>query len=156
MRLLIIVLSLLLAVPAAVGPAQAVLPDEILADPVLEARARAISDELRCLVCRSESIDESNADLARDLRILLRERLVAGDTDAEVKDFMVARFGEFVLLKPRFSLGNALIWLSGPIVFLIGLLAVIAYMRARRRASAAIEAPLSDSERKRLEEILNG
>lgn len=156
MRIPALVVAFLLAISVAAGPAFAVLPDEVLEDPVLEARARAISKELRCLVCRNESIDESNAGLARDLRVLLRERLVAGDTDAEVMQFMVDRYGEFVLLRPRFSAANAALWLSGPIAFLIGLIAVLAYLRSRRRASAASEAPLSDEERKRLDEILNG
>jgi cytochrome c-type biogenesis protein CcmH len=156
MRITSLVMALLLAVSIAAGPAFAVLPDEILDDPVLEARAREISQELRCLVCRNESIDESNAELARDLRLLLRERLVAGDTDAQVMQFMVDRYGEFVLLRPRFNLANAAIWFSGPLAFLIGLAAVLVFLRSRRDAIAASEAPLSDEERKRLEEILEG
>ena len=126
-RILPIVLILALAIPA-----EAVQPDEMLEDPVLENRAREISKELRCLVCRNESIDDSNADLARDLRVLVRERLVAGDTDAEVKEFLVARYGEFVLLKPTFSMANAALWLAGPVIFLIGLITAIFYIRGRR------------------------
>ncbi|TIU04312.1 MAG: cytochrome c-type biogenesis protein CcmH, partial [Mesorhizobium sp.] len=92
------------------GAAQAVKPDEVLPDPALEARARALSEGLRCMVCQNQSIDESDADLARDLRVLVRQRLVAGDTDQQVMDYIVSRYGEFVLLKPRFSLRNALLW----------------------------------------------
>lgn len=114
------------------SPALAVQPDEMLADPALEARARAISRELRCLVCRNESIDDSNADLAHDLRVLVRERLVAGDTDAQVKQFLVDRYGEFVLLKPTFSAANAALWLAGPAVFLVGLGVAVVYLRRRR------------------------
>ncbi len=149
MRVILLMLALLVA-----APVHAVQPDEILADPVLEARARAISKEVRCLVCRNESIDDSNAKLARDLRLLVRERLVAGDSDAEVLDYLVDRYGEFVLLKPKFSAANALLWLAGPITLLLGLIAIIAYHRTRRPHAEAREAPLSDQERKRLEKIL--
>jgi cytochrome c-type biogenesis protein CcmH len=149
MRLILLSFLLLLATPV-----QAVQPDEILADPALEARARAISKELRCLVCQNEAIDDSNADLARDLRLLVRERLTAGDSDAEVLDYLVERYGEFVLLKPKFSVANAALWLTGPVTFLIGLGIAVAYLRRRRPRAAAIEAPLSDAERRRLDEIL--
>ena len=125
MRLL---LCLLLLVATFATPATAVQPDEILDDPALEARAREISKELRCLVCRNESIDDSNAGLARDLRLLVRERLSVGDSDAEVKTYLVDRYGEFVLLKPVFSLNNALLWFAGPLLFLLGLVASIAYI----------------------------
>ena len=155
MRMMVFLLALLIAVPVA-APVHAVQPDEILADPVLEARARAISKEVRCLVCRNESIDDSNAKLARDLRLLVRERLVAGDSDAEVLDYLVERYGEFVLLKPQFSAANAALWLAGPIAFLIGLLVIAAYLRTRRPNAAANAAPLSDDEKRRLEDILNG
>ena len=148
--ILILVLALLVA-----APVQAVQPDEILADSALEARARVLSKELRCLVCRNESIDDSNAGLARDLRLLVRERLTAGDSDAEVLDYLVERYGEFVLLKPKFSIANAALWLAGPIAFLIGLIAVTAYLRTRRPRAAANEAPLSDEEKRRLDDILN-
>ena len=99
--------------------AGAVLPDEVLADPVLEARARGLSSELRCLVCQNQSIDDSDAELARDLRVLVRERIAVGDTDAEVLDYVVSRYGEFVLLRPRFNLRNALLW-GTPLILLIG------------------------------------
>ncbi|TIU70171.1 MAG: cytochrome c-type biogenesis protein CcmH, partial [Mesorhizobium sp.] len=102
---LVLLLTLLFA-----GAALAVKPDEVLADPALEARARTLSEQLRCMVCQNQSIDDSDADLARDLRVLVRQRLVAGDTDRQVIDYIVSRYGEFVLLKPRFSLRNALLW----------------------------------------------
>jgi cytochrome c-type biogenesis protein CcmH len=137
-------------------PALAVQPDEMLDDPALEARARGISQELRCLVCRNESIDESNADLARDLRILVRERLVAGDTDAEVRQFLVDRYGEFVLLKPRFSAANAALYLFPAVAFFGGLGIVVVYLRRRRQQGAGRgeAAPLTDEERRRLDGIL--
>ena len=134
-------------------PAQAVQPDEILSDPALETRAREISKELRCLVCRNESIDDSNAGLARDLRLLVRERLVAGDTDPEVKEYLVARYGEFVLLKPVFSMANAALWIAGPLLFILGLIVSIVYVRSRRPEK--IE-ELSADERAEMERILNG
>jgi len=112
--------------------------------------------EVRCLVCRNEAIDDSNADLARDLRLLVRERLVAGDSDAEVLDYLVERYGEFVLLKPKFSAANAALWLAGPAAFLLGLIAIVAYHRTRRPHAAANAAPLSTEEKKRLDDILNG
>jgi cytochrome c-type biogenesis protein CcmH len=125
----VLVLGLVLLALAA--PARAVQPDEMLADPALEARAREISQELRCLVCRNESIDDSNADLARDLRLLVREQLAAGDTNAEVKQFLVDRYGEFVLLRPTFSAANAALWLAGPLAFLLGLAVIVVYLRRR-------------------------
>jgi len=146
-------LAALLALALA-GPAVAVQPDEVLDDPALEDRARDISEDLRCLVCRNESIDDSNADLARDLRLLVRERLVAGDTNAEVKQYLVDRYGEYVLLNPRFSLGNAWIWLAGPVLFAIGAVAAAVYLRGRSGQPASAEAPLSDEERRQLERIL--
>jgi cytochrome c-type biogenesis protein CcmH len=137
-------------------PARAVQPDEMLGNPALEARARAISEDLRCLVCRNESIDDSNADLARDLRLLVRERLVAGDSDAEVKQFLVDRYGEFVLLRPTFSAANALIWLAGPTVFALGLAVAAGYLRRRRPTAAEAPPPgeLTPEERAALERAL--
>ena len=149
LRAILLFLALLVTAPAA-----AVQPDEILADPVLEGRARELSKELRCLVCRNESIDDSNAELARDLRLLVRERLTAGDSDPEVLSYLVDRYGEFVLLKPKFSAANAALWLVGPVAFLIGLGAIAAYLRTRRPQATANEAPLSAAEKKRLEDIL--
>ena len=122
----------------ACGQARAVQVDEVLADPVLEARARTLSKELRCMVCQNQSIDDSDAPLARDLRILVRERLQAGDSDTQVLDFLVARYGEFVLLKPRFSGHTAILWLMPLIVLLIGgMTLVVAWRRYRRRSGAA-------------------
>jgi cytochrome c-type biogenesis protein CcmH len=138
---------LLTALLAFVHPAFAVEPDEILADPGLEARARALSGELRCMVCQNQSIDDSNADLARDLRILLRERLTAGDTDAEVLDFMVARYGEFILLRPRVAAHTILLWATPLIVLVIG--GIVAVMVVRRKSGATV-AELSDAERRKL------
>jgi len=135
-------------------PAVAVQPDEILDDPKLEERARDISEEVRCLVCRNESIDDSNAELARDLRLLVRERLQEGDTDDEVKGYLVDRYGEFVLLNPPFTLANAAIWLAGPVLFVFGAIAAALYLRSRRNAPALAESPLSDAERAELDRIL--
>ena len=111
-RTFLCTLLMILALVTAGTTAQAVEPDEILSDPVLEGRARALSAELRCLVCQNQSIDDSNAPLARDLRLLVRERLKAGDKDNEIMDFVVARYGEFVLLRPRFSAATLVLWLS--------------------------------------------
>ena len=132
------------------GPALAVTPDEILADPALEARARAISAELRCLVCQNQSIDESDAELARDLRVLVRERLLAGDSDDEVIAFLVARYGEFVLLKPRFSARNLLLWGTPALALLAG--GVFVVVAARRRRAAPV--PLSAEEQAELDRLL--
>ena len=110
----------------------AVKPDEVLADPALEARARALSEGLRCMVCQNQSIDESDADLARDLRILVRQRLVAGDTDQQVMDYVVSRYGEFVLLKPRFSLRNALLWGTPVLLLLVGGVFIVLSHASRR------------------------
>ncbi|MEM6941395.1 MAG: cytochrome c-type biogenesis protein [Pseudomonadota bacterium] len=145
-------LALCLALCAA--PVFAVQPDEILDDPVLEERARGLSKGLRCLVCQNESIDESEATLARDLRLLVRERLVAGDSDDEVMDYIVARYGEFVLLSPTFSGANWLLWGAGPLMLLMAGGAGFAYLRARGRAEASTETPLSAEEQARLDEIL--
>ncbi|MEO1774432.1 MAG: cytochrome c-type biogenesis protein [Pseudomonadota bacterium] len=151
-------LALALAVGVSLGaalPAGAVNPDEMLDDPALEARARVISEDIRCLVCRNENIDFSNADLARDLRLVVRERLVAGDTDDEVRDFLVARYGEYVLLTPPLSLGNAFIWLAGPVLLLGGGLGAVLWMRSHaRRRVAGPDAPLSEAERADLARLL--
>ena len=133
------------------SPAFAVQPDEILKDPGLEARARALSAGLRCLVCQNQSIDDSDAPLARDLRILIRERLTAGESDAQVTDFIVARYGDFVLLKPRFAARTAVLW-AAPFVVLLG--AALFLLRRRKIAAAANEAPLSPEERAALDRAL--
>ncbi|MPY71419.1 MAG: cytochrome c-type biogenesis protein CcmH [Alphaproteobacteria bacterium] len=134
------------------APAFAVEPGEVLADPALEARARDISRELRCLVCQNQSIDDSNADLARDLRVLVRERLKAGDSDREVIRFVVARYGDFVLLDPPFQPSTLLLW-AGPALVLLGGAAGIAVWFRRRTRNADEPAPLSADERRRLEAL---
>ena len=134
-------------------PVLAVQPDEILPDPVLEGRAREISQGLRCPVCQNENIDDSNAAISRDLRILLRERLVAGDSDAQAVDYIVARYGEFVLLTPTVGGSNLALWLAGPLMLLAG--GGIAWAALRRRATSP-EPPveLSEADRARLAELL--
>ncbi|OWU84056.1 cytochrome C biogenesis protein CcdA [Oceanicola sp. 22II-s10i] len=146
--------GLCLALAVLGSPAWAVQPDEILDDPALEARAREISKGLRCLVCRNENIDDSNAELARDLRLLVRERLVAGDTDQEAVDYITDRYGEYVLLKPTMGGANWLLWAAGPLLLVTGLGIGAVYVRRRATASAAGEGDLSEAERKRLDEIL--
>lgn len=140
------------ALPFFPAAAFAVNPDEVLNDPALETRARQISSELRCLVCQNQSIDISDADLARDLRVIVRERLTAGDTDGQVMDFVVARYGEFVLLKPRFSAGNAVLWGAPLLVMLIGALVLV--RKSRKPAQAAATQKLSAEEERRLAEIV--
>lgn len=136
---------------AMAGAAFAVEPDEMLDDPVLEDRARELSKGLRCLVCRNESIDESNAELARDLRILVRERLVEGDSDEEVIDYLVSRFGEYVLLTPRADGVNLLLWWAAPVLFLGGLGIAALYLRGR--GSDPAPEGLSEAEKERLSEL---
>jgi len=135
----IAVAALLLSM-LALSPAHAVLPDEVMSDPAKEARARDLSRELRCMVCQNQSIDDSEAPLARDLRLLVRERIAAGDSDAQVIDFLVARYGEFVLLKPRFERQTLPLWLVPPLLLIGGGLALFLY--ARRRSASRPEAPL--------------
>ena len=142
------------------SPLWAVQPDEILPDPAMEARARDISAGLRCLVCRNESIDESNAELARDLRLLVRERLLEGDSNDEVVAYIVDRYGEYVLLRPTLTGSNLLLWLAGPAMALLGLGVAVAYLRrqSRRRCEAEADAAsqaLSAVEQARLDEIMN-
>ena len=145
-RLALIALLIALVAPTA---ALAVEPDEMLKDAALEARARDLSSELRCLVCQNQSIDDSAAPLARDLRLLVRERLTAGDSDQQVLNFLVARYGEFVLLKPRFELHNLLLWGLPPVVLVAGMIAL--FVTARRRQSANLQAPaLSAAEQQRI------
>lgn len=133
-------------------PANAVLPNEVLDNPALEARARAISAGLRCLVCQNQSIDDSDADLARDLRVLVRERLLAGDSDEEVVAYIVARYGEFVLLKPSFSLRNALLWTAPFVILLIGGIVLVMSARTRRQTRAE---GLTETEQAELDKILH-
>jgi cytochrome c-type biogenesis protein CcmH len=160
MRRFLKLIVVLLALTAAV-PAVAVQPDEVLADAALEAQARALSKELRCMVCQNQSIDDSDAPLARDLRILVRERLQAGDSDQQVIDFLVARYGEFVLLKPRFSPHTALLWLGPATLLVIGAFGLFVLGRryqARARSERVIPgaAKLTPAEEARLAEILHG
>jgi cytochrome c-type biogenesis protein CcmH len=152
--LLTLLLAVVMLVIAAAN-AGAVQPDEVLPDPALEARARAISEGLRCLVCQNQSIDDSDAPLAKDLRLLVRERLKAGDNDQQIVDFVVARYGEFVLLKPRLSPHTLILWFATPILFAAALLLI--WMAYRRQKSAAAEGlgPLSASEARRLKRLLD-
>lgn len=138
---------------AAALPALAVEPDEILDDPGLEARARVLSKDIRCLVCQNESIDSSNAEMAKDLRVLVRERLVAGDSDQEVFDYLVARYGDYVLLEPPMRPRTYLLWFGPALLLLLGGLGVALFFRGRRKA-AAQPAPLTAAERNRLQELL--
>ena len=123
------------------APTFAVQPDEILPDPALETRARELSRELRCMVCQNQSIDDSDAPLARDLRLLVRERIAAGDSNSQVLDFLVARYGEFVLLKPRFERQTVLLWLLAPLLLIGGGLALWLQIRRRARSGADLPAP---------------
>jgi cytochrome c-type biogenesis protein CcmH len=155
MRSLCLIIALLtfVAVPCAI----AVEPDEVLSDATLESRARALSKELRCMVCQNQSIDDSEAPLARDLRILVRERLQAGDSDRQVIDFLVARYGEFVLLRPRFSWHTAVLWLGPAAMLLIGGCAVLVLARRYRVNSAAAaqaQQGLTPAEAARLADVL--
>lgn len=146
MKKLVLTLSLIVALTF---PVAAVQPDEILADPALEARARALSLQLRCMVCQNQSIDDSDAPLARDLRILVRERLKAGDNDAQIREFLVARYGQFVLLEPEKNRRTALLWLAPLIVLLAGGLVLLRFFSRRRAAPK----PLTAAEKKRLKQL---
>ncbi len=153
-QILLVAIALAMQLAAA---AFAVQPDEVLPDPQLEARARGLSRELRCMVCQNQSIDDSEAPLARDLRQLVRERLKAGDSDAQVLDFLTARYGEFVLLKPRLVWHTALLWLAPPAVLAIGIIALVVARRGRRaaaRRAGAEEPPLTAFEQTRLAQLL--
>jgi cytochrome c-type biogenesis protein CcmH len=144
-------LALTLILSAA--PAFAVNPDEMLADPALEARARTLSAELRCMVCQNQSIDDSNADLAKDLRLLVRERITDGDSDDEVLNYIVSRYGEFVLLKPRFSVRTLLLWGAPVLLILAGGASLIVF--ARKRAGKPTGSKLTAEEQARLDELLD-
>lgn len=134
------------------APALAVNPDEVLADPVLEERARGLSAQLRCMVCQNQSIDDSNAELAKDLRVLVRERLTSGDSDEAVIDYVVSRYGEFVLLNPRFEQKTLLLWGAPVIALLAGVAAML--VAARRRSGKATGTALSAEERAKLDALL--
>jgi cytochrome c-type biogenesis protein CcmH len=150
MRVLFAVLLLVLSV----SPGFAVEPGEVLDDPVLEARARQISKGLRCVVCQNQSIDSSDADLARDMRVLVRERLVAGDSNVEVNNYMVSRYGDFVLLKPALKKSTYVLWFGPLLIIGLGILTLIIFYRRRRSLVAATPEGLSDEERRRLETLL--
>ena len=150
-RFAIIAFLLVLLAPVA---ARAVTPDEMLKDPALEARARELSQELRCLVCQNQDIDDSAAPLAHDLRVLVRQRLKAGDSDQQVLDFLVARYGEFVLLKPRFELHTLLLWGLPPLALISGIIGMFVAMR--RRKTQELESPaLSAAEQRRLATLVD-
>ncbi len=148
-RALALVVALLLA-----WPVLAVEPSEVLSDPALEARAREIGRSLRCVVCQNQSIDDSAAEVAADMRRAVRERLMAGDSDRAVFDFMVARYGDYVLLRPPFKTGTLLLWLGAPLVLLVAGGALLIAARRRRAAPATAPPPLSDEERRRLDALL--
>ena len=157
MRKLIVILAVLLLAAFAAPAAYAVQPDEIMTDPAKEARARELSRELRCMVCQNQSIDDSDAPLARDLRLLVRERIAGGDSDSQVIDFLVARYGEFVLLKPRLSPHTLLLWLLPPLALAGGGLALWFYSRRRANAGSAADPSLlhlTEEEEARLQRLL--
>ncbi|MGU9979209.1 cytochrome c-type biogenesis protein CcmH [Phreatobacter sp. HK31-P] len=149
MRMLALVLALVTATPAF-----AVLPGERLDNPALEERARNLSQDLRCMVCQNQSIDDSDAPLARDLRLLVRERLKAGDSDRQVMDYLVARYGEFVLLRPRFGWHTAVLWGAPALFLLAGGAYLVLWARRRRSSPVAGPAPLTDEEKAKLEAVL--
>ncbi|MBL6928682.1 MAG: cytochrome c-type biogenesis protein CcmH [Rhodospirillales bacterium] len=151
MRAVLLILVLALAPVAA----NAVEPSEVLADPVLETRARDISENLRCLVCQNQSIDESDAQLARDLRVLVRERLLAGSSDNEVMDYVVSRYGDFVLLNPPFKGSTYVLWLGPAAIFGLGLFGVFVFFRRRAQHDTSTVMPLSAEEDKRLQRLLD-
>ncbi|MEZ7879994.1 MAG: cytochrome c-type biogenesis protein CcmH [Rhodospirillales bacterium] len=135
-------------------PANAVNPNEILSDPALEARARDISKGLRCLVCQNQSIDDSDASLAKDLRVLVRERITAGDSNDQVVTYVVSRYGDFVLLKPPFNMATLVLWLGPLLLILGGLIAAILFFRKNKKIAAPASAPLTEAEKMRVAELL--
>lgn len=149
---LILILAALVVLAAA--PARAVNPDEVLADPALEARARALSAGIRCLVCQNQSIDDSDADLAKDLRRLIRKRLKAGADEAEIRAYLVGRYGEFILLRPPVRGGTWLLWFGPLVILLMGAAGLAFYFRARGRPASPDAGRLSTGERARLEKLL--
>ncbi|MBT3238767.1 MAG: cytochrome c-type biogenesis protein CcmH [Rhodospirillaceae bacterium] len=150
MRMILLLLAMMLALPA-----HAVEPSEMLKDPALEARAREASKNLRCVVCQNQSIDESNAELARDMRVLVRERILAGDSNADVIDYMVSRYGDYVLLDPPFKTTTYVLWFGAPLIVGIGILvAVVFYRRRPEEALQTKVAKLSAAEEKRLQKLL--
>lgn len=158
-RTLLVVLTLALFMPLG---AHAVEPNEILKDPALEARAREVGKQLRCVVCQNQAIDDSNAELAGDMRVLVRDRIMAGDSNAQVVDYMVDRYGDYVLLDPPFNAATLVLWIGPEVIAGLGLLGLVLMFRRRKNAKGETElvssgqqaAPLSDDERRRLDELL--
>ncbi len=155
MKAVVCALLLALAVALAPPPARAVEPDEMLSDPVLEARARVISKGLRCLVCQNQSIDDSGAELARDLRILVRERVQAGDSDEQAIRFIVERYGDFVLLKPPFKPATYALWFGPLLIFIAAVTGLVLFFRRRRSGAITPAASLSEEEERRVQALLN-
>ena len=151
---LAVIVGVALCLWGALLPAFAVLPAERLVDPALEARARSLSQELRCLVCQNQSIDDSSADLAHDLRVVVRERLVAGDSDGEALAYLTARYGDYVLLRPPVKPATWVLWFGPPAFLLAGLAVAVAGGRRRRSSVAAETAALSEDERNRLDDLM--
>lgn len=156
MRALFVALALSLTLPFA---AQAVEPDEILKDPALEERAREVGKQLRCVVCQNQAIDDSNAELARDMRILVRDRITAGDSNDEVIAYMVDRYGDFVLLDPPFKASTLVLWIGPGVIAVFGVIAMVMIFRRRKSGGHEVvagvqAAPLSDEERRRLDKLL--
>lgn len=143
-------------------PSYAVNPDEVLADPEMEENARAVSRHLRCVVCQNQSIDDSDAELARDMRVLVRERIVAGDTNREVLDYMVSRYGNYVLLKPPFQASTYVLWIGPAVILLLGMIAIGVFMYQRRPRTVpvgeskrnTVASGLTDEERKKLDKLM--
>lgn len=154
MRSFLLYLGTLSIILTTILPASAVNPDEVLSDPVLEQRARALSVDIRCLVCQNQSIDDSDAQLARDLRVLVREKLVEGLSDDQILDYLVERYGEFVLLKPRMNGSTLLLWIA-PFVLLIVAGLVIVFISRRKPVAISENNALSESEEKKLSEMLD-
>ena len=150
-RLIAVLAALLLVLTSS---AVAVQPGEVLADPALETRAREIGKELRCLVCQNQSIDDSDADLARDLRVLVRERLRAGDSDRQVVDYVVSRYGDFVLLRPPLKASTYALWFGTPLALILAVVGIVAYYRNRQRRVGEVAAPLSAADEERLARVL--
>lgn len=150
MRALLAAFALLMGL----SPALAVEPGEILADPALEQRAREVSKGLRCVVCQNQSIDDSNAELARDMRVLVRDRILAGDSNQQVSDYMVSRYGDFVLLKPPLKQSTYVLWFGPALIVGVGILALALYYRRRRTPEEMAPAGLSDDERRRLDALM--
>ncbi len=159
MRWLLVALAVFtLALPALVAPATAIEPDEVMDDPVLEARARAIAAGLRCLVCQNQSVDESDSSFAKDVRLLIRERLLIGDGDRQIMDFMVERYGEFILLRPYFAPHTYVLWFFTPFVMIVGIVILLVRLRRRKMLQARpdddIETSLTGSEKKALYSLM--